>query len=48
MSNYPTIIGRFEHVDLIDNLKCVPVKIDTGAYGSAIHAIGSSSSSRYS
>jgi hypothetical protein len=38
MSNYPTIIGRFEHVDLIDNLKCVPVKIDTGAYGSAIHA----------
>ena len=38
MSKYPVVIGRFEYVDLIDVLNHVPCKIDTGAYGSSIHA----------
>ena len=38
MKKYPVVIGRFEHVDIVDKLDGVPAKIDTGAYRSAIHA----------
>lgn len=38
MSKYPVIIGRFEHIDIIDMLNDIPVKIDTGAFRSSIHA----------
>lgn len=38
MKKYPVVIGRFEHVDVVDKLDAVPAKIDTGAYRSAIHA----------
>lgn len=37
MKKYPVVIGRFEHVDIVDKLNGVPVKIDTGAYRSAVH-----------
>lgn len=37
MSKYPVIIGRFEHIDIIDVLSAIPVKIDTGAFRSSIH-----------
>ena len=35
---YQTIIGRFEHINLISFADDVPVKIDTGAYRSTVHA----------
>lgn len=38
MSKYPVIIGRFEHIDIINKLTAIPAKIDTGAFRSAIHA----------
>lgn len=38
MSKYAVIIGRFEHVDIMEKAESVPAKIDTGAYRSAIHA----------
>lgn len=38
MSKYPVIVGRFEHVDLVNKLDAIPAKIDTGAYRSSIHA----------
>lgn len=37
MKKYPVVIGRFEHVDIVDKLDGVPAKVDTGAYRSAIH-----------
>jgi hypothetical protein len=37
MSKYQAIIGRFEHVDLIEGLHTIPAKIDTGAHRSSIH-----------
>lgn len=38
MSKYKAIIGRFEHMDIVDAHQGVPAKIDTGAYRSSIHA----------
>ena len=38
MSKYQTIIGRFEYVDVVDQLHAIPAKIDTGAHRSSIHA----------
>lgn len=38
MSKHKVIIGRFEHVDIMNVLKDVPAKIDTGAHRSSIHA----------
>lgn len=38
MSRYQAVIGRFEHVDVMEELNNVPAKIDTGAFRSAIHA----------
>ncbi len=38
MAGFPTIIGRAEFMDIIDVVPSVPVKIDTGAYRSSIHA----------
>ncbi len=35
---YQTVIGRFEHIDIVGKIEGVPAKIDTGAYNSAIHA----------
>jgi len=40
MGKYQVIIGRFEHVDLVNKLDTVPAKIDTGAFRSSIHATG--------
>lgn len=37
MSKYQVIIGRFEHIDLVNKLDTIPAKIDTGAYRSSIH-----------
>lgn len=37
MKKYPVIIGRFEHIDIVDKLQAIPAKVDTGAYRSAIH-----------
>lgn len=38
MGKYQIIVGRFEHVDLINRLVGIPAKIDTGAFRSSIHA----------
>ena len=38
MSRYQSIIGRFEKVDIINQIDNIPAKIDTGAYRSSIHA----------
>lgn len=38
MKKYPVIIGRFEHIDIVEKLKTIPAKIDTGAYRSSIHS----------
>jgi hypothetical protein len=38
MSKFPVIIGRSESIDLIDVALGIPMKVDTGAYRSAIHA----------
>jgi hypothetical protein len=38
MAKYPVIIGRAEHIDLVDMALGVPTKIDTGAFRSSIHA----------
>ncbi len=38
MSRYQSIIGRFEKVDIINQVDNIPAKIDTGAYRSSIHA----------
>lgn len=37
MKKYPVIIGRFEHIDVVNKLDGIPAKIDTGAYRSSIH-----------
>lgn len=37
MKKYPVIIGRFEHIDIVNKLDGIPAKIDTGAYRSSIH-----------
>lgn len=37
MSAYQTIIGRFEYIDVVDQVESIPAKIDTGAYRSSIH-----------
>lgn len=40
MSKYKVIIGRFEHIDVVNGsgvLENIPAKIDSGAYRSSIH-----------
>lgn len=37
MSGYKIIIGRTEHIDIVDTVLRIPAKVDTGAYRSAIH-----------